>query len=439
MSAASGAPVGMEVDKEGKEGEEKKGETPEEDDRATRRSLEALRDYERKRSEAYAHVSARSVLESIDSDGKRRADAIQKQRDYAKRAFEEAMGANPDHELRTGEPFADDDEFNDLCKHLDHLSMLNVLAYRLARHYRRATRNNRITSNIEAILARVDEATKADSTVSLGELRYKGVAEMMNEIARIGHLKREQAQMTFLHEFQIACAPLAYGADWETHKLRFMIKWKLSRIDRMVLCMAPRRFGKTWAVAWFCLAFMLVVPGIRIAIFSQNQRTSASICEQLHQWLFCLPGGKDRSCSDSKTKVSVISEAAVAECRQARDKVKHPSKSTTLALPTTANGTYTPLPPLEYVAAYSAHSPRSVVVMARLENDLPNTHERAVVTCFASFPLCVFRDRHESLLGCALCPGSVRGGSIPPAAREPSSHSQCSRNGRGRFRRRGRY
>lgn len=301
---------------------------------------------------AYPRVSARNMLNIIDEENRRRASEDKARRDQAKRRFAEAFQSSaaasapgpvpdPSGELRTG-PMGvegdDDDAFNRLCESFDHLRLMTVLTARLVRHYEREAAQNRIVPNLQQIMEAATMAGQGDEKMSPGEIRYMGVEAMLDEVARVAHLRREHAQQTFITEFRIACAPLIYGDDWETHKLRFMAKNKLTRIDRMVLCMAPRRFGKTWAIAWYCLAFIMVVEKMRIAIFSQNQRTSAAICETLHQWLFRLPGGRDRSCSDAKTRVSVITDEALSECRMQKDKTKHPSKSTITALPCSVNG-----------------------------------------------------------------------------------------------------
>lgn len=333
-------------DKEGSGGEEDAKEDVPMDERS-----EAERHQQRLLA-AYPRVSARNMLNTIDEENRRRASEDKARRDQAKRRFAEAFQAaprpvpDPDGELRTG-PMGvegdDDDAFNRLCESFDHLRLMTVLAARLVRHYEREAAQNRIVPNLQQIMEAATMAGQGDEKMSPGEIRYMGVEAMLDEVARVAHLRREHAQQTFITEFRIACAPLIYGDDWETHKLRFMAKNKLTRIDRMVLCMAPRRFGKTWAIAWYCLAFIMVVEKMRIAIFSQNQRTSAAICETLHQWLFRLPGGRDRSCSDAKTRVSVITDEALSECRMQKDKTKHPSKSTITALPCSVNGTVCPL------------------------------------------------------------------------------------------------
>lgn len=318
---------------------------------------------------AYPRVSAHNMLTAIDAENKKREDEAKERKDRQKRSFEEAFKSaaaaaatgevksdskseaegpppsqppNIGHEIPIG-PLGleeqDDDAFNRLCENYDHLSMMTVLTARLVRNCEREARQNRIVPLLQ-IMLEGRASMNGDSKISQGEARYMRVSAMLDEIARVARLRREHAQQTFITEFQIACAPLIYGDDWETEKVNFMSLKKLSRIDRMVLCMAPRRFGKTWAIAWFCLAFILVVEQKKIAIFSQNQRTSAAICETLHQWLFCIPGGPVRSCSDAKTRVSVISEEALSECRMQKDKTKHPSRSSITALPCSVNGRY---------------------------------------------------------------------------------------------------
>jgi len=313
---------------------------------------------------AYPRVSASNMLNAIDAENKRRQEELAERKARHKRSFEEAFQKQQhqhaeDDEKKRNDPMepnlnreipigplgmeeTDDDAFNRLCESFDHLSMLTVLTARLVRNCEREARQNRVVPTLQAMLegrAAFGAAGDGESKMSEGEIRYMQVSGMLDEIARVARLRREHAQQTFITEFQIACAPLIYGDDWETNKVNFMTKHRLSRIDRMVLCMAPRRFGKTWAIAWFCLAFIMVVQQKNIAIFSQNQRTSAAICQTLHQWLFRIPGGHERSCSDAKTRVAVITEEALSECRMKTDKTKHPSRSSITALPCSVNGT----------------------------------------------------------------------------------------------------
>ncbi len=331
-------------------------------------------DYDRHNSrmmDAYPRVSARNMLSAVDAENQKRAEDLKERRARHKRSFEEAIRAAEGEREANAEPpepnihdeipigplgleEQDDEAFNRLCETFDHLNMMTVLAARLVRNCEREARQNRVVPFLQLLVegrAALNQESGGELKMSEGEARYLRMSAALDEIARVAHLRKEHAQQTFITEFQIACAPLIYRNDWETNKVNFMTKNRLSRIDRMVLCMAPRRFGKTWAIAWFCLAVIWVLEQINIAIFSQNLRTSAAICQTLHQWLFRLPGGQERSCSDAKTRVAVITEEALGQCRMHKDKTKHPSRSSITALPCTVNGmagllVYTPLPSL---------------------------------------------------------------------------------------------
>lgn len=171
-----------------------------------------------------------------------------------------------------------------------------------------------------------------------GMERFEQVLGMHAMICQKVNLKWEVAQARFFRSYAFACAPLIFGDSWETEYLDFYRKYGINRVRQQVLDITPRRFGKTWIIAMFALSLIWVVPNLKICIFSTNQRTSKHIVGYMKQWLHYLPGGTDRSASDSAEQVRVIPADAVAHCPTMREKRGHPLLSTVTALPSTTTG-----------------------------------------------------------------------------------------------------
>ncbi len=183
------------------------------------------------------------------------------------------------------------------------------------------------------------EEDEDDEPTCDGERRFKKLKETIDMIFQISGLRKEASTMMFIETFMNASAHLVYGeADWETHKAKFFRKNRMTRLARMVCIVAPRRFGKTIAIAIFALAMVLTVPSLPIAIFSTNQRTAQWITKQCARWLSQFPRGNERTCTVSTNLIAVISEEAISECRTASERRNHPSISQIIPMPGTVDG-----------------------------------------------------------------------------------------------------
>ena len=102
-------------------------------------------------------------------------------------------------------------------------------------------------------------------------------------------IERSRDQVRFHTAFINACLPHIYGSQWTQRAAIVMAERNLTCIDSEVMCMTPRRFGKTWAVAMFVAGLLCSVPNIRIAIFSTGQRASSSLTDTIKDFLKKLP------------------------------------------------------------------------------------------------------------------------------------------------------
>lgn len=107
-------------------------------------------------------------------------------------------------------------------------------------------------------------------------------------------IKRSVDQQQFHEHFIHACLPQIYGNDWEENSVRILEQEKLQLIERGLLIMTPRRWGKTWSVASFAAALLLSVPKVKIAIFSTGKRTSSALMEIIITFIKNIEGGQKR-------------------------------------------------------------------------------------------------------------------------------------------------
>lgn len=108
-------------------------------------------------------------------------------------------------------------------------------------------------------------------------------------------VERSPEQILFHKWYTQACLPFIYGEqEWPSVQARVLSEVGLNKLSPCVLCMAPRRFGKTWAIAMLVAALLFAVPGITIAVFSTGKRASGSLMREVKRFLSCLPGACDR-------------------------------------------------------------------------------------------------------------------------------------------------
>jgi hypothetical protein len=81
-------------------------------------------------------------------------------------------------------------------------------------------------------------------------------------------------QIRVFNAFLFSCLPLIYGNEWPENKARILEEWGKSRECPYTVVSMARRNGKTFVTSGTVVALLLVVPGIKVAIFSTCKRTS---------------------------------------------------------------------------------------------------------------------------------------------------------------------
>jgi hypothetical protein len=115
-------------------------------------------------------------------------------------------------------------------------------------------------------------------------------------------LTRSREQRLFHFLWLQAFLPNIYGVHWNGHSERvlsnvqqlFGFPFPLSRVYFEVLCLTPRRYGKTWAVAMFIAALIYCVPGVVFANFSTGKRASAWVMQDVMGFFSQLPNASKR-------------------------------------------------------------------------------------------------------------------------------------------------
>ena len=82
-------------------------------------------------------------------------------------------------------------------------------------------------------------------------------------------------QQIQMHEKMLRCvAPQVYGAAIQEHEMEVMAYNRFENLTQEIIITAPRRFGKSWAVAMFACVALLCIKGCEISIFSSGARAS---------------------------------------------------------------------------------------------------------------------------------------------------------------------
>jgi hypothetical protein len=84
-----------------------------------------------------------------------------------------------------------------------------------------------------------------------------------------------------------------------------MDKHKIDSNNQQLMCITPRRFGKTTAVAMFCAALAIAVPGVVISIFSTARRASSLLLQQIKGFLQQIPGATAKIVSSNVETIVV--------------------------------------------------------------------------------------------------------------------------------------
>lgn len=118
--------------------------------------------------------------------------------------------------------------------------------------------------------------------------RNYGDIRLANIRMYLDHIKgydRSEMQKQFHESFLQAVALHLYkdDPDIDMDKIKRTNEWP--NLKQQVLCLTPRRFGKTTAVAMFVASYFLSVEKASLCIFSTGKRASDSMLDKIHEFV----------------------------------------------------------------------------------------------------------------------------------------------------------
>lgn len=151
----------------------------------------------------------------------------------------------------------------------------------------------RITEAVKFYKSRYEEEVcrsakrSRDVTELFSRKRPRGVRyiDAVRRALRGMPLERSEMQIKFHEAFMRACVRLFVRDDPHADIGEIAREQGWDNTKQQVLCLTPRRFGKTYAVAMFAAAVLVSVPRSEQAIFSTGRRASQKMLETIHMFM----------------------------------------------------------------------------------------------------------------------------------------------------------
>lgn len=121
---------------------------------------------------------------------------------------------------------------------------------------------------------------------SNGDSRLKALYDAMAELNV--HWKRSKHQIDFHRYFVSSLLTKIYGEDIYLHYNRLCNEFGVEDLNPNSVIIAPRRFGKTTAVAFFCACWLMTQPNAKIVVYSTAKRLSIALLEKTKQMVALL-------------------------------------------------------------------------------------------------------------------------------------------------------
>jgi hypothetical protein len=115
-----------------------------------------------------------------------------------------------------------------------------------------------------------------------GDIRLANIRMFLDNVKGYD---RSEMQKQFHESFLQAVALHIYKDDPEIDMNKIMSINEWPNLKQQVLCLTPRRFGKTTAVAMFVAAYFLSVEKAQLCIFSTGKRASDGMLAKIHEFI----------------------------------------------------------------------------------------------------------------------------------------------------------
>jgi hypothetical protein len=115
-----------------------------------------------------------------------------------------------------------------------------------------------------------------------GDVRLTNIRKLLDNVKGYD---RSEMQKQFHESFLQAVALHLYKDDPEVDMDKIMSMNEWPNLKQQCLCLTPRRFGKTTAVAMFVASYFLSVEKAQLCIFSTGKRASDGMLDKVHEFI----------------------------------------------------------------------------------------------------------------------------------------------------------
>jgi len=130
-----------------------------------------------------------------------------------------------------------------------------------------------------------------------GDVRLNNIRKLLDNVKGYD---RSEMQKQFHESFLQAVALHLYKDDPEVDMDKIMGMNEWPNLKQQCLCLTPRRFGKTTAVAMFVASYFLSVEKAQLCIFSTGKRASDAMLDKIHEFIKLIDeqmgSNYDKSC-----------------------------------------------------------------------------------------------------------------------------------------------
>ena len=154
------------------------------------------------------------------------------------------------------------------------------------RHYEERHRNYVQSARIRSRSDRLMNPSVQSLKVS-GATRIECLDRTLDSFVDVGNkpLIRHKFQVRAHKQFKRACLPLLLGDDIDTMLEGQLLENEWPDIKQQVLCVWPRRTGKSFSVAMYVVGIAMSCEGLEQSIFSTGRRASKKLLELILKFL----------------------------------------------------------------------------------------------------------------------------------------------------------
>lgn len=158
---------------------------------------------------------------------------------------------------------------------------ISTIYHAQAEGYMKSLEGKIVKRRLDYLTNRVDL-----NEMSSGE---KKLMKIKNTLDSFG-LNRSKTQKQFHKAFLQATSQHIFKDDHKANMRRILTREGWDNMKQQILCLSPRRFGKTYAVGMFIVAYMMSIPYSEQVIFSTGRRASQKLLELIHKFIVKLDG-----------------------------------------------------------------------------------------------------------------------------------------------------